>query len=238
MARQFVYFMQGLTKAYPTRKVLDNVHLSFYPDAKIGVLGVNGAGKSTLLKSVIGLVRPAAGTIVFAGHDITGKRPHRISQRGLGYVPEERRIFTGLTVAENLEVGRRPPRDGLAPWTAEGIFTLFPPLAAMRRRLGREMSGGEQQMLAIARTLMGNPRMILLDEPSQGLAPRVVETLARALDGLKEQGLTVLLSEQNVRFAERFADRVAVMETGQLRWLGQMADFAADTEAQRDLLHV
>lgn len=230
--------VRGLETLYGSAHVLFGIDLDAGEGEVLALLGRNGAGKSTLLKSVIGLVRPAAGTIVFAGHDITGKRPHRISQRGLGYVPEERRIFTGLTVAENLEVGRRPPRDGLAPWTAEGIFTLFPPLAAMRRRLGREMSGGEQQMLAIARTLMGNPRMILLDEPSQGLAPRVVETLARALDGLKEQGLTVLLSEQNVRFAERFADRVAVMETGQLRWLGRMADFAADTEAQRDLLHV
>ncbi len=230
--------VRGLETLYGSAQVLFGIDLDVAQGEVLALLGRNGAGKSTLLKSVIGLVRPAAGTIVFAGHDITGKRPHRIARRGLGYVPEERRIFTGLTVAENLEVGRGPPRDGLASWTAERVFALFPPLSVMRRRLGREMSGGEQQMLAIARALMGNPRMILLDEPSQGLAPRVVESLARSLEGLKTQGLTVLLSEQNVRFAERLADRAAVMETGKVRWLGPMATFAADTEAQRDLLHV
>ncbi|MBL8120812.1 MAG: ABC transporter ATP-binding protein, partial [Anaerolineae bacterium] len=195
-------------------------------------------GKSTLLKSIIGLLHPAAGSIVFAGEEIAGHPTHRISRRGLGYVPEERRIFTGLSVAENLAVGRRPPGGSGAGWTAERIYELFPPLSAMRRRRGGAMSGGEQQMLAIARTLMGNPRMILLDEPSQGLAPRVVTALANALEGLKRQGMTVLLSEQNVRFAERLADRATVLETGQVRWVGTMAAFAADIEAQHDLLHV
>lgn len=230
--------VRGLETLYGSAQVLFGIDLDVADGEVLALLGRNGAGKSTLLKSVIGLVRPAAGTIVFAGRDITGEQPHRISRRGIGYVPEERRVFTGLTVGENLEVGRKPPRDGFAPWTDEAIFALFPPLAAMRRRLGREMSGGEQQMLAIARTLMANPQLILLDEPSQGLAPRVVETLAGALAGLKAQGLTLILSEQNVRFAERLADRAAVMETGRLRWLGPMAAFAADSDAQRELLHL
>ncbi len=230
--------IRKLETLYGSAQVLFGIDLDVAEGEVLALVGRNGAGKSTLLKSLIGLVRPAAGSIVFAGRDITAEPTHRIVRRGLGYVPEERRIFGGLTVLENLTVARRPPQNGTEPWTAERVFALFPQLAPMRRRLGREMSGGEQQMLAIARALMGNPRMILLDEPSQGLAPKVVETLAEALAGLKTHGLTVLLSEQNVRFAGRLANRAAVMETGQVRWLGGMAAFAADHDAQRDLLHV
>lgn len=230
--------IRGLETLYGSAQVLFGIDLEVAPGEVLALIGRNGAGKSTLLKSVIGLARPAAGSVIFIGRDITREPTHRIVRRGLGYVPEERRIFAGLTVLENLTVGRRPPREGIEPWTAERVFALFPKLAGMRRRLGREMSGGEQQMLAVARTLMGNPRLILLDEPSQGLAPRVVEALAEALAGLKAHGLTVVLSEQNVRFASRLADRAAVMESGQVRWLGSMAAFAADHEAQRELLHV
>lgn len=230
--------IHGLQIQYGSAQVLFGIDLDVADGEVMALLGRNGAGKSSLLKSVIGLVRPTAGSILFAGRDVAGEPAHRIVGQGLGYVPEERRIFTSLTVADNLEVGRRPPRAGLAAWTPERIYALFPALARMRRRLGREMSGGEQQMLAVARTLMGNPRMILLDEPSQGLAPRIVDGLAEALCALKQQGLTVLLCEQNVRFAERLADRVTVMETGQVRWRGTMAAFAADTAAQHDLLHV
>jgi branched-chain amino acid transport system ATP-binding protein len=233
-----VLSIRRLETLYGSAQVLFGIDLEVAEGEVLALIGRNGAGKSTLLKSVIGLVRPARGSIVFAGRDITGKPSHRIVRRGLGYVPEERRIFASLTLLENLEVGRRRPADGVEPWTPERVFALFPQLEPLRRRLGREMSGGEQQMLAIARTLMGNPRMILLDEPSQGLAPRVVETLADALAGLKAHGLTVVLSEQNVRFAGRLADRAAVMETGQVRWLGAMAAFAADHDAQRDFLHV
>ncbi len=223
---------------YGSAQALFGIDLEVVDGEVMALLGRNGAGKSTLLKSIIGLVRPAAGSIVFAGEEIAGEPPHRISRRGLGYVPEERRIFTGLSVAENLAVASRPLRGGLAAWTPDRIYALFPALAEMRRRRGGEMSGGEQQMLAIARTLMGNPRMILLDEPSQGLAPRVVGALADALVALRRQGLTMLLCEQNVRFAERLADRATVLETGQVRWLGTMAAFSADIEAQHDLLHV
>ena len=230
--------IRGLETLYGSAQVLFGVDLDVAEGEVLALIGRNGAGKSTLLKSVIGLVRPARGSIVFEGRDISALPTHRIVRRGLGYVPEERRIFAGLSVRENLEVARRAPPGGTEPWTLERVFALFPQLEPMRRRLGREMSGGEQQMLAIARTLMGNPRMILLDEPSQGLAPKVAETLAAALAGLKAHGLTVLLSEQSIRFAERLADRAAVIETGQVRWLGSMAAFAADHDAQRDLLHV
>ena len=230
--------IRGLETLYGSAQVLFGIDLQVAEGEVLALIGRNGAGKSTLLKSVIGLVRPAAGSIVFAGRDIGAEPTHRIVRRGLGYVPEERRIFAGLTVVENLRVARRPPRPGLEPWSEERVFALFPQLAPMRRRRGREMSGGEQQMLAVARTLMGNPRMILLDEPSQGLAPKVIEALAEALAGLKAHGLTVLLSEQNVRFATRLADRAAVMETGRVRWLGSMAAFALDHAAQQDLLHV
>jgi branched-chain amino acid transport system ATP-binding protein len=227
-----------LETLYGSAQALFGIDLGVGVGEVVAVLGRNGAGKSTLLKSIIGLVRPAAGSIVFAGAEIAGLPAYRISRRGIGYVPEERRIFTGLSVSDNLEVGRRRPCQGVPAWDPERIYALFPVLADMRRRAGREISGGEQQMLAIARTLMGNPRLILLDEPSQGLAPRVACALAGALAGLKAEGLTVLLSEQNVRFAAGLADRAVVIETGQVRWTGSMAKFVADTAAQHDLLHV
>jgi branched-chain amino acid transport system ATP-binding protein len=165
---------------------------------------------------------------VFDGHDITRAETHRISRLGLGYVPEERRIFADLTVAENLLVGRRTSREGVAKWTPERLYTLFPSLAEMRDRLGARMSGGEQQMLAIARTLMGNPRAMLLDEPSEGLAPVILDRLAVAIRALREEGVTMLLAEQNFRFAAWVADRAALIETGRIVWTGTMADFAAD----------
>jgi branched-chain amino acid transport system ATP-binding protein len=144
----------------------------------------------------------------------------------MGYVPEERRIFTDLTVMENLETGRQAPRRGLAPWTPERLFELFPNLGAMRTRPGGRMSGGEQQMLTIARTLMGNPRLLLLDEPSEGLAPLIVEQMAGAVVALKAEGVTVLLAEQNLHFAARVADRAVMIETGRVVWSGAMADAA------------
>lgn len=230
--------IRRLDVRYGSAEALSGIDLDVADGEVMALLGRNGAGKSTLLKSIIGLVPPAAGSIAFAGAEIAGRPTHRICRQGVGYVPEERRIFTNLSVAENLVVARRPPVAGLEEWTPERIYDLFPTLAGMRRRLGREMSGGEQQMLAIARALMGNPRLVLLDEPSQGLAPRVVSDLAEALLALRRRGLTVLLSEQNVRFAGRLADRATVLEIGQVRWVGTMAAFSADTAAQHALLHV
>ena len=208
--------------------VLHDVTFSLARGEILVLLGRNGAGKSTTLKTLIGLLRAASGRIVFDGHDITRAETHRIARLGLGYVPEERRIFADLTVAENLLVGRRAPRDGIAPWTPERLFALFPNLAQMRDRLGARMSGGEQQMLAIARTLMGNPRAMLLDEPSEGLAPVILDQLALAVRALRDEGVTVLLAEQNFRFAARIADRAAVIETGQIVWTGTLQELAAD----------
>lgn len=184
---------------------------------EVGVLaGRNGAGKSTMLKAIMGLVRPFAGEVRFDGRRIEALEPFEIARLGLGYVPEERRIFAGLTVDENLAVGRRPPRSGLPPWTAERLFELFPNLAGMRSRPGSRMSGGEQKMLAIARTLMGNPTAILLDEPSEGIAPVIVRQMADAVRRLKSAGMSVLLCEQNRRFADQVADRAWRIEKGRV----------------------
>ena len=202
------------------------------------LLGRNGAGKSTTFKTLIGLVPPASGHIRLQGHDIAGWEPHRIARAGLGYVPEERRIFTGLTVMENLEVGRQPPRPGLAPWTPARLFALFPNLGTMRDRPGGRMSGGEQQMLTIARTLMGNPTLILLDEPSEGLAPVIVEQMATAIRALKAEGVTVLLAEQNLHFAARVADQAVVLESGRVAWTGTMHALQADHTARAAYLAV
>jgi branched-chain amino acid transport system ATP-binding protein len=178
--------------------------------------GSNGAGKSTTLKAVMGLIA-RTGEIRFHGQRVEQMEPFEIARLGLGYVPEDRRIFGGLTVTENLEVGRRPARAGVPPWDEEKVFTLFPSLAAMRDRPGNRMSGGEQKMLAIGRTLMGNPLAVLLDEPSEGLAPLVVRHVAAAIGELKRAGLAVLLCEQNARFAETLVDRTYRIERGQVR---------------------
>ena len=202
------------------------------------LLGRNGAGKSTTLKAIVGLVRPASGTIEFEGAAIAGLPPYRIARRGLGYVPEDRRIFTELTVMENLEVGRQPPRGDAPEWTPERLFALFPNLGEMRDRPASRMSGGEQQMLCVARTLMGNPSLILLDEPSEGLAPVIVEQMAATIRELKDSGLSVLLSEQNPRFARLVADRACIIEKGRIRWQGTMAELDGDEEALQQYLSV
>jgi branched-chain amino acid transport system ATP-binding protein len=190
--------VRGLHAYYGRAHILADVALEVRTGEVVVLLGRNGAGKSTTLKSIIGLVRPAAGEIVFDGRRIDRLEAYAIAQAGLGYVPEDRRIFTELTVMENLEVGRQPTRANAPAWTPERLFGLFPNLAEMRDRLGGRMSGGEQQMLTIARTLMGNPSCLLLDEPSEGLAPVIVDQMAAAILALKQEGLSVLLSEQNL----------------------------------------
>jgi branched-chain amino acid transport system ATP-binding protein len=191
------------------------------------LLGRNGAGKSTTLKSIMGWARLRSGEIVFEGRRIDRLPTYRIARSGLGYVPEDRRIFTDLSVMENLDVGRRPAASGRA-WTPEEIFALFPNLADAQDRPAGKISGGEQQMLAIARTLMGNPSCILLDEPSEGLAPLIVEQVGAAVRDLKAAGVAVLLSEQNWRFAAAVADRAYIIEKGRIRYAGAMAELAAD----------
>lgn len=226
----------GLDAFYGRAHILSDVGFEVGRGEVLALLGRNGAGKSTTLKSVMGLVRPAAGEIRFAGTRIDGLSPHRICRLGLGYVPEDRRVFTDLTVEENLEVGRQAPRAGAPHWTPERLFDVFPNLAGMRGRLGGRMSGGEQQMLTIARTLMGNPILLLLDEPSEGLAPKIVEGMALALRDLKADGLSIVLSEQNLHFAALVADRATIIEKGRVRYSGTMRDLAGDEAVQREYL--
>jgi len=228
----------GLRAGYGPAEVLFGVELHLSRGEVAAVMGRNGAGKSTTLKTIMGLLTPRGGSVRFAGSEIAGWAPFRIARLGLGYVPEDRRIFTELTVSENLEVGRRGAAAGRAPWTPERLFSIFPNLAEMRHRRASTMSGGEQQMLTIARTLMGNPEAVLLDEPSEGLAPVIVEQMAEAVLRMKQEGIAVLLSEQNLDFAAAVADRALILEKGQVRWRGGMAELEASEEVRRAYLTV
>ena len=222
--------VRGLEAFYGRAQVLFGLSLTLGKGEVLALVGRNGAGKSTTLKALMGLVAASAEHLAFAGTSLAGLPSHRIARLGLGYVPEDRRIFTDLSVAENLEVGRQPARAGRPAWTPERLFAVFPNLAEMRGRSARAMSGGEQQMLAIARTLMGNPAAVLLDEPSEGLAPVIVELMAEAVLAMKREGVAVLLSEQNLSFASIVSDRAAIIERGQLRREGAIAEIAADEE--------
>jgi branched-chain amino acid transport system ATP-binding protein len=230
--------VSGLHAYYGRAHILQGVDFEVRRGEVLALMGRNGAGKTTTMKAIMGLVPPAAGSIVFEGAEIAGREPFEIARRGIGYVPEERRIFTELTVTENMDVGRRAPRAGVPHWTAERLFALFPNLDGMRERMGGAMSGGEQQMLTIARTLMGNPALVLLDEPSEGLAPVIVEEMARTIKALKGEGLTVLLSEQNLHFADSVADRAVIIEKGVIRFSGTMAALAADEAVRAQYLSV
>ena len=230
--------VHGLNAHYGRAHILHDVAFTVPQGEVMVLLGRNGAGKSTTLKSLIGLVRPTSGAINLNNVDIAGHEPHRIARMGLGYVPEERRIFADLTVLENLEVGRQPPRPPFAAWTPARLFTLFPNLGKMQTRQGARMSGGEQQMLTIARTLMGNPSLILLDEPSEGLSPLIVEQMATAIQALKAEGVTILLAEQNLHFAARVADRATILESGCIAWTGTIPELEANGPLRRAHLAV
>ncbi len=230
--------VDGLNTYYGRAHILADLAITAGRGEIVVLLGRNGAGKSTTLKSIMGLVQKRSGRVVFDGVDISAAPAHAIARLGLGYVPEDRRIFSELTVMENLAVGRRKPREGAPAWTPERVFALFPNLAELKDRRGGRMSGGEQQMLTIARTLMGNPRAILLDEPSEGLAPVIVEQMARTIDDLKREGLTLVLSEQNLHFANLVADRAYIIEKGRIRYQGTMEALAADAAARARYLSV
>jgi branched-chain amino acid transport system ATP-binding protein len=207
---------RDLSAGYGRAQILFGLDLAVDRGEVVALLGRNGAGKSTTLKALMGLVETRSGEVRFEGARIDRRAPHEIARLGLGYVPEDRRVFTDLTVAENLEVGRQPPRSGAPTWTAEKLLALFPTLGPMLKRRGGSMSGGEQQMLCIARTLAGNPRAILLDEPSEGLAPVIVDQVAAAILEMKWAGVAVLLAEQSARFTERVADRGYKLEKGKI----------------------
>jgi branched-chain amino acid transport system ATP-binding protein len=206
----------SLRAGYGRAQVLFGLDLAVDKGEVIALLGRNGAGKSTMLKAMMGLVETRSGEVRFDGARIDRRAPHEIARLGLGYVPEDRRIFTDLTVDENLEVGRQPPRADAPTWSMEKLIALFPALGPMRQRRGGSMSGGEQQMLCIARTLAGNPKAILLDEPSEGLAPVIVDQVAAAILEMKWAGVAVLLAEQSARFTERVADRGYRLEKGKI----------------------
>ncbi len=228
--------VKDLHAYYGRAHILHGVSLEASAGEVVALLGRNGAGKSTVMKTIMGLVSAAKGEVTFDGRRIERLPPYRIARLGLGYVPEDRRIFTELSVMENLAVGLQPPRAGAPSWTEDKLFALFPNLAGMRERPGGRMSGGEQQMLTIARTLMGNPRCVLLDEPSEGLAPIIVEQMARSIHALKGEGLCVLLSEQNLHFSQAVADRAYIIEKGQIRFGGSMAELAADASLREQYL--
>jgi branched-chain amino acid transport system ATP-binding protein len=230
--------VKDLHAYYGRAHILQGVSLEANAGEVVALLGRNGAGKSTAMKAIMGLVPPAKGEVSFYGQRIDRLPSYRIARLGLGYVPEERRIFTELTVMENLEVGRQAARSGAPAWSEQKLFALFPNLAAMRERPGGRMSGGEQQMLTIARTLMGNPACVLLDEPSEGLAPIIVAEMAKSIAALKGEGLSVLLCEQNLRFCEAIADRAYIIEKGQIRFGGTMAELAADQSLREQYLSV
>lgn len=234
--------VQGLNAWYGAAQILFDVSLQVGRGEVVALMGRNGAGKSTTLKALMGMVA-RRGSVQFLGQDIARREPHEIARLGLGYVPEERRIFTDLSVMDNLEVGRQRPRrwpDGTpAPeWTPEKLFALFPNLGEMPQRPGGRMSGGEQQMLTVARTLMGQPLLVLLDEPSEGVAPLIVQQMARTIRALKAQGVSVLLSEQNLPFAQAVADRAYLIEQGEVVHEGSMADVVANPDVRKNCLGV
>ena len=230
--------VQGLKAWYARAQILFDVSLEVGRGEVVALMGRNGAGKSTTFKAVMGLMERLEGDVVFDDQSLRGLEPFQIARLGLGYVPEERRIFSELTVMENLEVGRQPPRADTPAWTPQRVFRVFPNLGEMPDRLGGRMSGGEQQMLTVARTLMGNPFLVLLDEPSEGVAPRIVEDMASMILELKKEGLSVLLSEQNLHFAKLVCDRAYVIEKGQVRYQGAMAELARNEQVMKEYLSV
>lgn len=235
--------VRGLEARYGAAQILFGLDLDMRAGEVVALMGRNGAGKSTTMKAIMGLIDRRRGRVSFGGADISRARPFEIARAGLGYVPEDRRIFADLTVMENLDVGRQKARIGLdgapmAPWTPERLFALFPNLAEARNRPAGRMSGGEQQMLTVARTLMGNPYAILLDEPSEGVAPIIVEQMAEMILALKTNGVAILLSEQNLPFAALVSDRVYVLEKGEIRYAGAMRALENDEEARRLYLEV
>ena len=230
--------LEGVNSYYARAHILRDLSFKVSAGEVVSLLGRNGAGKTTTVKSIMQLVKPAKGSIRFNGEELVGTATHQVAKGGIGYVPEERRIFTDLTILENLEVGRQPPRENVIEWTAEILFELFPNLAERRNNRGKALSGGEQQMLSIARTLMGNPKLLLLDEPSEGIAPVIVEQMAHTILKIKAAGLPVLLSEQNLHFARMVSDRAVIIEGGMKKYDGTFADLEAQPQISEAYLSV
>ena len=223
---------------YGRSHILFDVSLRVEKGEVVSLLGRNGAGKSTTFRSIIGLTPPQTGEVIFKGERISGMRAFRICRKGVGFVPEDRRCFPDLTVRENLEVAVRREKQTSSPWTVEKVYSLFPRLQERERNLGTQLSGGEQQMLTIARTLMTNPDLLLLDEPSEGLAPLIVTLLAEMILKIRAEGVTVLLAEQNLHFCAKVADRGYVIDKGSVMYEGKMSDLLGNEEIKEKYLAV
>jgi len=231
--------LRGVHTHYETSHILFDVSLEVNQGESVCLLGRNGAGKTTTLKSIMSLAPASAGSILFNGVELVGLAPYEIARLGIGYTPDERLIFPDLTVRENLEIAVKPGAPGApAQWTVARIYELFPVLQPLNARLGGYLSGGEQQMLTIGRTLMGNPSLLLLDEPVEGVAPVVVQELTRQIKALKAMGLTILFAEQNMRFATEISDRAYVIEKGRIRFQGTMQQLAANEEVKQKYLMI
>jgi branched-chain amino acid transport system ATP-binding protein len=220
---------------YGSSHILFGISMEVQEGETVCLLGRNGAGKTTTLRSIIGLTPPRSGSIKFKGGEITGKAPYVISRQGIGFVPEDRRIFPSLSVREQLEVARKA---GVGNWTVEKVYELFPHLKNLEKHMGNQLSGGEQQMLTIARTLMGNPELLLLDEPSEGLAPLVVDDLMEQIRKLKREKIALLLSEMGLGFAVELSDRAYVIDKGQIQWSGTCSELQKDEELKRKYLAI
>lgn len=223
---------------YGSSHILFNVSLGIEKGEIVVLLGRNGAGKTTTLKSIIGITPPKIGTIRFKGNRVDGLPSYRIAKMGMGFVPEDRMIFPDLTVQENLEIAQKKSKEGRVLWTIEKIFQFFPVLERFQKRDGWTLSGGEQQMLTIARTLMGNPELLLLDEPIEGLAPLIVRMLAEIIEQIRNQGVTLLISEQNVKFSLKIAQRVFIIDKGTIRYQGSVEDLKGNEEIKKRYLAV
>ncbi|MGB7912226.1 MAG: ABC transporter ATP-binding protein [Desulfobaccales bacterium] len=230
--------LSSINTYYGRSHVLFDVSLAIEKGEVASLIGRNGAGKSTTFRSIIGLTPPQTGAIVFNGARINGLRAYQICRRGIGFVPEDRRVFPDLTVRENLEVAARREQEMSSPWTVQKVYSFFPRLQEREKNLGSQLSGGEQQMLAIARTLMTNPELLLLDEPSEGLAPLIVSLLADMILEIRKEGVTVVLAEQNLHFCAKVSQRVYVIDKGSLKFEGEMADLLANEEIKGKYLAV
>ncbi len=231
--------LKDVSTHYGTSHILFDISLEVKKGEVVCLLGRNGVGKTTTIKTIMGLVKASAGEIIFEGKNLVESQPYEIARMGMGYVPDERLIFPDLTVRENLEIAAKKGANGQeTSWTIDGIYELFPALTKLDGNLGGYLSGGEQQMLTVGRTLMGNPSMLLLDEPVEGVAPIVVEELGRQIRRLKEMGLTILFSEQNLHFANQISDRAYIIEKGRIRYEGTMSELKENREIQEKYLMI
>jgi len=235
---KMILMVEGINTYYGSSHILFDVSLAIHAGEVVVLLGRNGAGKTTTLKSIMGLTPPKTGSITFRGEQIGGLPSYRIARRGMGFVPEDRVIFPDLTVRENLEIAQKKTGEGIPPWTMEKIFGFFPVLEKFQKRDGGTLSGGEQQMLTIARTLMGNPELLLLDEPVEGLAPLIVRMMGEIINQIKNQGVTLLVSEQNVKFSLKIAKNAYIIDKGTIRYQGSVAELWENEEIKKKYLAV